>query len=195
MKPAVFLDRDGTVCEEMGYLNDESRMRVFPFSGRAIRRLNEAGYEVIIVTNQGGVARGYFPESFLGKVHRKLRRELARSGARLSGIFYCPHHPAGEVAPYAVQCDCRKPSPGLVKIAARKFGLDLERSFVVGDKIVDVELARRVGARGILVETGYGRGEVRFRRKTWTVQPDYIARDLAGAARWILAQHSSEGPA
>ncbi len=177
----VFLDRDGTVCEEMGYLNHLSRFRMFPFAGEAIRRLNEAHLPVIVVTNQSGVARGNFPEALVHQVHEKLKDELALAGARVDGIYFCPHR--SEEA-----CGCRKPRPGMLERAARDHALDLGRSYVVGDRGADIELAHACGARSILVLTGYGRGEYEWQRSRWKRQPDYVAENLATAVDVILRE-------
>ncbi|MBI2058885.1 MAG: HAD family hydrolase [Nitrospirae bacterium] len=186
MNRAVFLDRDGTVCEEVGYANHLSRIRLLRPSAGAIRRLNKAGFKIIIVTNQGGVAKAYFPESFLAQAHGYLRAELRKRGAKIDDVYYCPHHTDGEVKKYTRKCECRKPRTGMLLAASRKHGIDLRSSFMVGDKGVDVELGKNVGAKAILVRTGYGAGEVAFRKKYWKARPDYIADDLADAARWIL---------
>jgi D-glycero-D-manno-heptose 1,7-bisphosphate phosphatase len=179
LRPAVFLDRDGTICEEVGYLNHINRFRMFPFAAAAIRRLNEKELPVIVISNQSGVARGYFPESLVKEVHELMRRQLAESGAHLTGIYYCPHGPESG-------CECRKPRPGLLKEAARDHALNLERSFVVGDRYGDVQLARNVSARSILVRTGYGEGELQWRSVEWPEPPDLIAEDLNRAVDWIL---------
>jgi D-glycero-D-manno-heptose 1,7-bisphosphate phosphatase len=179
VRAAAFLDRDGTICEEVGYLNHVSRLRVFPFAAEAIRALNEAGLAVVVVTNQSGVARKYFPESAMHEVHEVLLRELAAAGAKIDGIYYCPH--AG-----ADNCECRKPKPGMLKRAADELSLDLPRSFVVGDRFGDVELGRAAGARSILVRTGYGEGELAWHAASWPVQPDFVAPTLTEAAGWIV---------
>jgi D-glycero-D-manno-heptose 1,7-bisphosphate phosphatase len=181
MRPAVFLDRDGTISEEVGYLNHASRFRIFPFAASAIRRLNEAGFPVIVVTNQSGVARGYFPESLVREVHEQMTTELAAQGARLDGIYYCAH---GSETP----CDCRKPLTGMLERAAQEHSLDLRRSFVVGDRQSDIVLAENAKARGILVRTGYGEGELAWHVADWPRQPDFIAETLTDAAGWILRQ-------
>lgn len=181
LRPAVFLDRDGTICEEVGYLNHLSRLRVFSFAAPAIRKLNEAGMPVIVVTNQSGVGRGYFPGSLVAEVHDVLRKQLYSGGARLDGIYYCPHSAAES-------CDCRKPKLGMLRQAAREHGLDLTKSFVVGDRYGDVELAANAGARGVLVRTGYGEGELEWHADGWAVQPDSVAKDLSDAVKWILEQ-------
>ena len=158
MKPAVFLDRDGTLIEERGYLDRLDLIEPFPWASAALRRLRDAGYALVLVTNQAGVARGYFDEAFVQEAHRHLAALLEADGVVLDGYYYCPHHPDGTVAGYRRRCRCRKPGPGMVEQAAADLGLDVSRSFVVGDKWLDVELAANAGARGILVRTGYGAG-------------------------------------
>ncbi len=180
---AVFLDRDGTICEEMGYINHISRLHIFPFAADAIRRLKQAGWPVIVVTNQSGVARGIFPESLVGQVHAKLLAELAASGARVDGVYYCPHKTEDA-------CPCRKPFPGMLEQAAREHALVLEGSFVVGDRYADLEMGFRGGGRGILVLTGYGRGDYELHHGEWPRQPDHIAENLSEAADWILRESS-----
>ncbi len=155
---AVFIDRDGTISEEVGYVNHVSRYRVFPFAAEAVRALKRAGWLAILVTNQAGVARGYFEESLVGEVHNVLTAELERGGARLDAIYYCPHHPSVGEPPYRLDCDCRKPRPGLILRAAEDFDLDLARCWMVGDRYGDTELARNAGVRSAFVLTGYGRG-------------------------------------
>ncbi len=181
MRPAVFLDRDGTIAEEVGYLNHASRFRMFGFAGAAIRRLNEAGLPVVVVTNQSGVGRGYFPDSLVHTVHELMTQQLAAVDANVDAIYYCPHISADG-------CECRKPKPGLLQRAAREHGLELGRSFVVGDRYGDIELAHRAGSRGILVRTGYGAGEVAWHAAQWPVPPDFVADDLAAAVDWILRE-------
>jgi D-glycero-D-manno-heptose 1,7-bisphosphate phosphatase len=178
-RPAVFLDRDGTICEEVGYLNHISRLQIYPFAAAAVRRLNDAHLPVIVVSNQSGISRGIVPESLVQETHRRITEELARHGAHLDGIYYCPHTRAD-------QCDCRKPLPGLLEQAARAHHLDIVKSFVVGDRYGDVELAQVAGARGVLVLRGYGRGEYEYRRSEWPRQPDLVAEDLAQAVEMIL---------
>ena len=180
-RPAVFLDRNGTIAEEVGYLNHPSRFRIFPFAAAAIRRLNEAGFPVVVVTNQSGVGRGYFPESLVHSVNELMKKDLAATGARIDAVYYCLHTSAD-------RCDCRKPKTGLLERAAREHALDLQRSFVVGDRYGDIELARNVWARGILVRTGYGEGELAWHSAKWPTQPDFVAEDLSKAADWILRQ-------
>jgi D-glycero-D-manno-heptose 1,7-bisphosphate phosphatase len=189
---AVFIDRDGTISEEIGYVNHPSRYRVFPYSAEAVRLLNQNGWLAILVTNQAGVARGYFCEEMIHSVHEILRRELAQGGAHLDAIYYCPHHPTAGEPPFRQDCDCRKPRPGLIQRAARDFEIDLAQSWMIGDRYGDIELARRAGTKSAFVLSGYGIGEWEFQRATWKHQPDLVAEDLLAAVREILKQNEEE---
>lgn len=180
LHPAVFLDRDGTIAEEMGYVNHVDRLQIFPYAAEAIRCLNQAEIRVIVVTNQSGVARNIFPESLVHEVHKKMVAELAAAGAWIDAIYFCPHK-SEDV------CECRKPNPGMLDHAAREHGLDLARSWVVGDRYADLEMAYAAGARGILVMTGYGRGEYELHRTAWPRQPDLVTENLKDAVRHILS--------
>jgi D-glycero-D-manno-heptose 1,7-bisphosphate phosphatase len=183
---AVFLDRDGTICEEVGYLSTIEKMRLLPRAGAAIKRLNEGGFKTIVITNQSGVARGFFTESRLEEVHRELRRQLGEQGATLDGIYYCPHHPAEGDPPYLKECTCRKPLPGLLFQAAADFGLDLKTSFMVGDHSSDVACGHNAGAKAILVLTGHGDKTLEGKRD-WPFPPSFIAGDLFEAVEWIFS--------
>jgi D-glycero-D-manno-heptose 1,7-bisphosphate phosphatase len=191
--PGVFLDRDGTVCEEVGYVNHLSRCQILPRSAEAIRLLNEAGLPVAIVTNQAGVARGYFREEMIESVNERVRSLLGERGARVEGIYYCPHHPSAGAPPYRTECDCRKPKPGLLLRAAREIGIDLQSSFLVGDSSRDIEAGRSAGVTSVLVLTGYGRGEWEHQRERFPVPPAHIAEDLLEAVHWILKQRRHDG--
>jgi D-glycero-D-manno-heptose 1,7-bisphosphate phosphatase len=180
-RPAVFLDRDGTISEEVGYLNHASRFHMFPFVAGAIRQLNKADLPVVVVTNQSGAGRGYFPESLVSFVNDLMVRQLAEAGARIDAVYYCPHTSEDH-------CDCRKPRTGMLQRAALEHALDLKHSFVVGDRYGDVELARNAGSRAILVRTGYGEGELAWHAAKWPLQPDFVAENLSHAADWILRQ-------
>ena len=186
MKPAIFMDRDGTLCEEVGYVNHLSRFRLFTYSVDVVRWINRSGRLAVLVTNQAGVARGYFPESLIAEVHAHLTRTLADGEAHLDGIYYCPHHPTVGEPPYRQACDCRKPRPGLLLRAAQDLDIDLARSWMIGDRYSDVKLAWTVGARGAFVKTGYGRGEFELFRSGWPRQPDLVAEDLLQAVEHIL---------
>jgi D-glycero-D-manno-heptose 1,7-bisphosphate phosphatase len=191
MNKAVFLDRDGTVTEEVGYLTDLEMLRLIPGAGPAIKTLNKAGFKVVLVTNQSGVARGYFPESLVQKAHDRLAEMLGREGAALDGIYYCPHHPTAGDSEYTMTCDCRKPGTGLLDKAAEDLAIDLSRSYVVGDKWSDIELAHRAGARAVLVKTGFAPGDPGNVRPEHVRDPDFTAHDLVEAAEWIVG-HAEE---
>jgi D-glycero-D-manno-heptose 1,7-bisphosphate phosphatase len=180
VKGAVFLDRDGTINEEVEYLNDPQQLRLIPGAAQAIRDLNEAGVPVILTTNQAGIGRGYFSEDTVRAIHQELSSRLAAHGAHLDAIYHCPHHPDEG-------CDCRKPRPGMLIRAAEEHGLDLGQSFVAGDKVSDLDAGRRVGCRTVLVLTGYG-SEQRDAFDQCGFQPDHVSDDLLAAVGWILAQ-------
>ena len=191
MKRAVFLDRDGTVIEEVGYLNRLDRVAFFPWSVDAIRVLNDAGLLVVVVTNQAGVARGYFDEALVCETHALIDRRLAAGRARVDAYYYCPHHPDGVVESLRQACECRKPRPGMMRQAARDLDIDIPGSFVVGDRWLDVEMGRAAGATAVLVRTGYGRNEER--RPEGQAAADYVADNLMDAASWILRRLRAQG--
>jgi len=193
-KVAVFIDRDGTISEEVGYVNHISRFRVLPNTARAIKLFNDSGIFTVVATNQAGVARGYFEESMIGAVHEKLKSELSLAGARLDAIYYCPHHPSVGKPPYKSACDCRKPKPGMILRARDEHEIDLSRSYMVGDKISDVEFGKNLGLKSVMVLTGYGIGEYEHQRQDWKVTPDYLAKDLLDAAEWIVADYVKSRP-
>ena len=185
-RPAVFMDRDGTLSHEVGYVNHLSRFRLYPWTVDAIRLVNRAGWLAVVVTNQAGVARGYFPESLIHEVHASLRASVEAGGARLDGIFFCPHHPSVGEPPYRLDCDCRKPKPGLISRAAREFDIDLAGSWMVGDRYGDVELARNASVNSAFVLSGYGRGEWEHQAAGWVEKPDLVAEDLLEAVKAIV---------
>src|SRR5574341_911300 len=154
---AIFLDRDGTINEEAGYIAAPGQFRLFGFATEAVRLINQAGWRAIVVTNQSGVARGHFTEEFLRQIHELMEDSLRAQDARLDAIYSCVHHPDFGHPP--LRCDCRKPRPGLIERAAKDFDLDLGECFVVGDRYRDVETGHAVGASGVLVMTGFGREE------------------------------------
>lgn len=187
MRPAVFMDRDGTISEEIGYVNHVSRFRVFAYSAEAVQLLNKKGWLAVLVTNQAGVARGYFSEDMITNVHRALEADLDRGGARLDAIYYCAHHPTVGEPPYRLDCECRKPKPGLIQRAAADLDIDLERSWMIGDRYSDIELAHNAGVHSAFVLSGYGRGEWEYQRGGWKYQPQLVAEDLLEAIRTIVA--------
>ena len=183
---AVFLDRDGTIIEEAGYPDTLERLVFFPFSVDAVRTLNDGGFAVVVVTNQSGIARGIVPEPFVGEAHRFIAGRMRAGGARIDAFYYCPHHPDAIDPSLRGPCECRKPGPGLLQRAAAELGLDLARSFVVGDRWKDLGAGEAIGARGVLVRTGVGRDQEQQSgaRPAGAV----IVDDLAAAAAWILHQ-------
>ena len=183
---AVFMDRDGTISEEVGYINHPSRFRLFPYAVEAIKHLNQNGWLAIVVTNQAGVARGYFPEQMIETVHADMTKQINDGGGRLDAVYYCAHHPSVGEPPYRIDCDCRKPKPGLIMRAAEEFDIDLQQSWMVGDRYSDVELAHNANVKSMLVLSGYGRGEWEHQRSTWSQQPDAVAEDLLEAVRLIV---------
>ncbi len=188
IRPAVFLDRDGTIIEDAGYLSDAAALVLLPGAAAAIRRLNQAGLAVVVVTNQSGVARGLFTEQAVQDVHAALSVALAREAAVVDAFYYCPHHPDGEIEAYRVACGCRKPAAGLLHGATRDLGLDLARSWLVGDKQLDVDCGVAAGCRTILVRTGKGAAEERSAGRT--LRADAILNNLMEAAEWILLNSS-----
>ena len=190
-RPAAFIDRDGTLTEEVGYVNHPSRLKLLPRSAAAVRRLNLAGIAAVVATNQAGIARGYFSQDVLHATNQLLVEQLKEAGAHLDGIYVCPHHPREGEPPFRTDCDCRKPKPGLLLRAAADLDLDLGASVVVGDKASDLAAARHAGARSILVLTGYGLGEWEYRRAQFPVTPDYVATDLWDAVEWIVGRRGA----
>jgi D-glycero-D-manno-heptose 1,7-bisphosphate phosphatase len=184
LRPAVFLDRDGTLIDDVGYLDALEQVALYPWTADALRLLGRAGFARVVITNQSGVARGFYTEAFVADVHGHLDAELARGGAAVDAWFHCPHDDGSKAVAAGAVCDCRKPRPGLVTRAAAELGLDLARSVVVGDHWTDIAVARAVGAAGILVETGAGAREAR--KPVDGLRADAIVPTLAEAASWIL---------
>ena len=183
---AVLMDRDGTICQEVGYLDSIERFRLIPRSAAAIKLLNNRGLKTVVITNQSGVARGFFSEARVAELHTELSRQLQKEGAFLDGIYYCPHHPSEGYEPYRRICDCRKPASGLLMRAAQDLRLDLSLSYIIGDRFLDLECGERVGAKGVLVLTGYGKEELATYEESRGKQPSFIAEDLYEAVKWIL---------
>ena len=154
MNKAVFFDRDGTLNVEVGYLYEFERFKWIDGAIDAVKFCNDNGYLAIVVTNQSGVARGYYTEEDVNKLHQKMNEELAKSGAHIDAFFYCPHHPEGVVEKYSIVCNCRKPKSGLVEEACRKYDIDKSKSLMIGDNPRDVECAENIGVRGILFTEG-----------------------------------------
>lgn len=188
LTPVVFLDRDGTLNEEIGYIRDVSKLVLIPGAAEAVKRLNRSGVAAVLVTNQTGAARGYYPEQHIRDLNERLMSLLESEGASLDATYYCPHLPEGSVSEFAQECECRKPLAGMVEKAFRDHpNFDPRRSFVVGDKSTDVELAHNCGAKGVLVRTGYGQQVIEGTYQ-WKVQPDFTADNIVAAIDWILQE-------
>lgn len=193
MKGAVFLDRDGTINEQMGYVNHVDRFQMLPDAAPAIRMLNVAKVPVVVVTNQSGLARGYFPSELLDAVHEKMKDALVKERAHVDGIYICPHHPEAKEEQYRLECTCRKPKTGLFDMAAHDLEIDLEKSYVVGDRWSDMKAAAKCHATPVLVLTGYGKGDYDYIGPRQKVQPSFVAQNLREAVQWILADMAKKG--
>jgi len=182
MERAIFLDRDGTIVEDVGYLGECDKIKFLPKVGEAIKLLNENGFKVIIITNQAGVARGYFTEETVKEVNRHIKESLAKERAFIDMIYYCPHHVEGIIGKYKEECYCRKPNPGMIEKAVSEFGIDLTDSFTIGDKISDIEAGRRAGCKTILLAD---EDPPRNERED-ALMPDHIVPGLYEAAKWLV---------
>jgi histidinol-phosphate phosphatase family protein len=180
----VFLDRDGTMIEDVGYLDRLERLKLFPYTIDAVRLLNRAGYKVFVVTSQNGIAQGVLTEEFLSRAHAHLSTLCEAAGAKIDGYYYCPHSTHAVVDQYRTDCDCRKPKPGMILTAAREHSLDVSRSFVIGDRWRDIEMGLAAGTKALLVETGYGRTEATRRPANIPAIP-VVANVIEGTS-WIL---------
>ena len=189
--PAVFLDRDGTMIEDVGYLDRLQRLKLFPYTIDVIRLLNRAGFKIVVVTSQAGIANGVITEAFVQDAHGEIGRRVAAAGGRIDAFYYCPHSPTAVVDKYRTECDCRKPKPGMIHTAQRDLSLDLSRSFGVGDRWRDIEMVQAAGVTGILVETGYGATEAP--RRPASIAPVAVVADLIEATTWILGRAESKG--
>jgi len=188
MRRAVFLDRDGTIIEERGYLDRIDLLELYSFTADAIRLLNRAGYMTVVVTNQGGIGRGIIDEPFLQHVHATLDTRLAAGNARIDRYYYCPHHPDAVVPELRRKCDCRKPASGMIEQACRELSLDPRQSVMIGDRRLDVVAGSAVGARTVLVRTGHGAHEEAMPQGN--ARPDAILNNLMEAVGWILRTSS-----
>jgi len=191
MKPAVFIDRDGTINEQRGYINHISQFVLLPGVGKAISLLNKNNHTVVITSNQSGVARGYFPIQLVKEIHELMEQKLTKDNAHIDRIYFCPHHPDGVVPEYSRECDCRKPNTGLIKKAKAELDIDMETSYVIGDRLLDIEFAKNANLPGILVLTGYGKGELKYVVPHKSIKPAYVAEDLLRAVQWILKQEKT----
>lgn len=187
MNKAVFLDRDGTLIEECHFLSDPEKVKLLPGVSDGLRKFREAGFLLVMVSNQSGVARGLMSEGDVEIVNERVELLLDQEGVPLDAVYYCPHYPEGKIPKYAVECSCRKPQPGMALLAAKEQDLDLSRSYMIGDKSSDMEFGKNAAMRGmIMVETGYGKsgGERTFYQS---------AKDFSEAAEQILQWEQEEG--
>jgi D-glycero-D-manno-heptose 1,7-bisphosphate phosphatase len=184
--PAVFLDRDGTINEDVGYPARIDQVRIYPFAFEALRKIKEAGFAAVVVTNQSGIGRGYLTEADLAAIHRHIAAEFAARAVRIDAFYYCPHYEFSDLPGYGGLCACRKPEPGMGRRAAADLALDLERSYMIGDKVEDVRFGLAIGAKPVLVRTGYG-AESERRLPELGIAPTAVADDLRAAVDWILA--------
>jgi D-glycero-D-manno-heptose 1,7-bisphosphate phosphatase len=186
---AVFLDRDGTINEEVGCLDSLDKLKIIPAAYEAIRLINLSGIRAIVVTNQAGVARGFFTEKFVRQTHEIIQASLFQKKASIDKFYYCPHHPTEGTGIYLQNCNCRKPSPGMLLQAAHDLDIELGNSYMIGDRYRDVETAKKVGVKGVLVKTGYGWGvlqDVGPDVATAGNKPDFVAEDILEAVKWIM---------
>jgi D-glycero-D-manno-heptose 1,7-bisphosphate phosphatase len=191
---AVFLDRDGTINEEVGYMDNLDKLKIIPCAYEAIKLINKSGMKVVVISNQAGVARGLFTEEFLKGTNDYLHAILRQQGACIDRFYYCPHHPTEGKGPYRKICNCRKPAPGMMLQAAQDLNIDLTKSYIVGDRYNDMEAGKKIGVQGILVKTGFGEKLLQDDGPDVAGpqnQPDFIAADILEAVKWILSQVSS----
>lgn len=192
---AVFLDRDGTIIEEVVYLARPDQVLFIPWAIDSLRRLKAAGYKLIVVTNQSGVARGLFTEKDVKRVNQHIQRQLEENNAGIDGWYYCPYHPEGTVAPYNVDSPMRKPGTGMVELAARDHSLDLSASWMVGDKASDILCGRKLGMKPILVLTGFGVAQRKILEEKYpSRKPLPVVESIREAAEWILRRHKKKSP-
>lgn len=191
-RPAVFLDRDGVIVKEIGYVTCREQIELYPFAARSIAALNRSGWLCVVVTNQSGVARGLMNEASLAGIHNALVEQLQVEHARLDAIYYCPHLPpaAGEreIPPYRINCACRKPNSGMIEKAVEQFNIDISRSFIIGDRETDIVSGFNAGLATVLVRTGYG---VRGYKGEYGIEPDFIFNDLAEAAKFLIVKNAA----
>jgi D-glycero-D-manno-heptose 1,7-bisphosphate phosphatase len=184
--PTVFIDRDGTINVDGGYINDEQNFVVYPFAAQAIRMLNVNNILAVVVTNQSGIGRGFYTIDVMQRLHAMMNKELNSQGAHVDGIYYCPHDPNAKVAEYRVDCNCRKPRAGMLEQAISELPIDTDNMTFVGDKYSDMQAGFAVGCKTIMVDTGYGKGEFIMKSQGWARQPDHRASNLLEAVRLVL---------
>jgi len=181
---AVFIDRDGTINVNYGYISDPDDFKMYPGVAKGIKLLNEKGFKIIVITNQSGIARGYFSKGVLENIHEKMKKELSNKGANVDAIYYCPHHPDEH-------CNCRKPNPGLLEKAVKEFDIDTEKSFIIGDRMLDVEVGYKIGCKTVLVPED--KEKVKKEMEESNVEPDVICDDFYSGVEWMLNNGKNKG--
>ena len=176
---AVFIDRDGTINVDVHYLDDLNKFEMYHGVGEGVKKLKENGFKIIVITNQSGIARGYFTEKQLLNIHERMEKEFQKFDVLLDGIYYCPHHPDDN-------CNCRKPNTGLFEKAINEHNIDVKSSYMLGDKILDVGVGKKIGVRTIIIPELHGRVGFLSKKNEWEYNPDYIADDFMDAVGWIL---------
>ncbi|MEE8348030.1 MAG: HAD family hydrolase [Acidobacteriota bacterium] len=193
-QPAIFLDRDGTLIEDTGHLNEVEKISIYPEAFEAVRKINRSGIRAIVITNQSAIARGLLNEKKLGDLHRFLQDAFQQEQATLDAFYYCPHHPDAGTGSFTQKCTCRKPQPGMLLRAARELHLELATSYMIGDKLIDVQAGHRAGSQSILVKTGYGNRELQLLNEGGastppsedpSIIPDHVAGNVLDAIDWI----------
>ena len=186
LKGVVFLDRDGTINYDAGYINHVDNFIMYPYAAQAIRMLNKSVFYLIVITNQSGLGRGFFNEETLDEIHNYMVQSLKEQGANIDGIYFCPHDPNAKIEKYKAVCNCRKPETGLVEMAFKDFNIDKSKMYFIGDKHSDIMAGHKSGCKTIIVKTGYGKGDLINKSHKWEVQPDKIADTLLDAVKFIL---------
>ncbi|MDR2884885.1 MAG: HAD family hydrolase [Deferribacteraceae bacterium] len=186
LRPTAFIDRDGTINIDGGYINHPDNFEVYPYAAQAIRMLNVAGWLVVVVTNQSGIGRGFYTEGVMADIHAKMNAKLNAQGATIDGLYACPHDPNSKIEQYRIECECRKPKTGMFDQAIRELPVDTARMAIIGDKYSDMEPGFKLGMTTIMVATGYGQGDFILKSAKWARQPDYKAANLLEAVRILL---------
>lgn len=176
---AVFIDRDGTINVDVHYLDNPDKFEMYPGVGDGVKKLKEEGFKIIVITNQSGIARGHFTEKQLFNIHERMKKEIKQFNVTLDGIYYCPHHPDDS-------CNCRKPNTGLFDMAINEHKIDVKKSYMLGDKILDIGAGKKIGTRTVLIPEPHIRDEFLSKKNEWEYNPDYIANDFMDAVEWIL---------
>lgn len=184
--PTVFIDRDGTINVDAGYINHTDNFIMYPFASQAVRMLNEAGYLAVVITNQSGLGRGFFTVDVMNEIHHKMNNVFEKNGAKIDGLYYCPHDPNAKVEEFKADCNCRKPKTGMIDKALQDLPIDKNNMYFIGDKISDMKTGFATGCKTIMVKTGYGQGELLHKSKNWDRMPDKTASNLLEAVRLIL---------